>query len=308
MTRGVVLINKEQGFTSFDVVAVCRKIFGQKAVGHTGTLDPMATGVLPVLLGRATKLSDYLTSKEKSYEVEMELGYSTDSDDITGKEIARDEKSLSSLTEEMVKDALMKYQGDFLQVPPSYAAIKKDGRKLYEYARAGVEVSVPPRPVTVYSLEIREIHLPKVRFFVHCSKGTYIRSICRDVGAYLGCGGVMTALTRASTSGFTLSDCFTLQQLKDMKEEGRLDEAVLSMDVLLREYPKLSVLSEKESLLLNGNPLREDEVTGDLLAEGLIHGAVYRIYRNGEIAALYRYDEKRRLLMNEKMLMELTLS
>ena len=312
MTRGVVLINKEKGFTSFDVVAVCRKIFGQKAVGHTGTLDPMATGVLPVLLGRATKLSDYLTSKEKSYEVEMELGYSTDSDDITGKEIFRCEKmQLSSLTEDAVSETLMKYQGDFLQVPPNYAAIKKDGRKLYEYARAGVAVSVPPRPVTVYSLEIRGISIPKVRFYVHCSKGTYIRSICRDVGKDLGCGGVMTALTRASTSGFTLSDCYTLQQLKEMKEEGRVEEAVLSMDVLLREYPALSVIPEKESLLLNGNPLGEDEVVGEIIEEwnkglntGLKDGAIYRIYHNGEIAALYRYDAKRRLLMNEKMLME----
>ena len=152
MYQGVVILNKEPGFTSFDAVAVCRRIFGQKAVGHTGTLDPMACGVLPICLGRATKLSDLLTSSEKEYEVEMELGITTDTDDCTGEELSRTDPS--QLTEEEVKEALQSYIGTYDQVPPRYAAIKKDGRKLYEYARAGIEVDVPGRPVTIFELTI----------------------------------------------------------------------------------------------------------------------------------------------------------
>jgi len=298
MYQGVVIINKEPDFTSFDVVAVCRKIFGQKAVGHTGTLDPMARGVLPVCLGRATKLSSMLTSTEKSYEVEMELGRTTDTDDVTGVETGRTDPS--GLTEDQVRNVLTGYIGSYDQVPPRYAAIKKDGKKLYEYARAGVEVDMPGRPVTIYELEILEIRLPKVTYRVRCSKGTYIRSLCRDVGADLGVGAVMTGLLRRSTGGFSLEDAVTLDQLKAAKEEGTLEQKVLPMDVLLKDYPAVTCKPEGEKLLLNGNALPASAVTGEKLQQGQI----CRVYLKDTFAALYRYDAGRNMLHNEKMLLE----
>ena len=298
MYQGVVILNKEPGFTSFDAVAVCRRIFGQKAVGHTGTLDPMARGVLPICLGRATKLSDLLTSSEKEYEVEMELGITTDTDDCTGEELSRTDPS--HLTEEEVRIALQKYVGSYDQVPPRYAAIKKDGRKLYEYARAGIEVDMPGRPVTIFELKILHMELPRVTYSVRCSKGTYIRSLCRDVGKDLNTGAIMTALTRRYTGGFSLDRAVTLSELEAAKEEDRLSQYVLPMDVLLQDYPELQCTEEGRKLLLNGNALRSSCVTG----EDLKKDQLYRVYLDGQLAALYRYDAKQRLLKNEKMLLE----
>lgn len=298
MYQGVVILNKEPGFTSFDAVAVCRRIFGQKAVGHTGTLDPMARGVLPICLGRATKLSDLLVSTEKEYEVEMELGRTTDTDDCTGQELTA--ADTSGLTEEQVREALLRYIGDYDQVPPRYAAIKKDGKKLYEYARAGIEVDMPGRPVSIYELEILEMKLPKVQYRVRCSKGTYIRSLCRDVGQDLGVGAVMTALIRRSTSGFTLEQAVTLAELEDAKQQGTLESYVRPMDQLLQKYQALTCLSSGEKYLLNGNQLPQAVVTGAELTDQ----EMYRIYFNDALAALYRYDAGRGMLRNEKMLLE----
>ena len=303
MYQGVVVLNKEPGYTSFDAVAVCRGIFGQRAVGHTGTLDPMARGVLPICLGRATKLSDILTSSEKEYEVEMELGRSTDTDDITGRvtEEASTE-ALGHLTEEKIRHALLGYIGESLQVPPKYAAIKKDGKKLYEYARAGVEVEMTGRPITIHELEILDVRClahPVVCFRVRCSKGTYIRSLCRDVGMDLGVGGIMTSLLRRSTGGFSLEEAVTLDQLKEAKTQGRLEQYVRPMDQLLGHFPALNCREEAKKLLINGNPLRPGNVVGK---DSLTDGSYYRIYLMGELTALYRYNAARGLLLNEKML------
>ena len=317
MYQGVVLLNKEAGFTSFDAVAVCRRIFGQKAVGHTGTLDPMATGVLPICLGRATKLTDLLTSSEKEYEVEMELGVSTDTDDRTGEILCK--KDIGHLTEEMVEEALLRYVGDYDQVPPRYAAIKKDGKKLYEYARAGIQVDMPGRPVSIYEIEILEMKLPVVRFRVRCSKGTYIRSLCRDVGEDLGTGAVMSGLLRRSTGGFSLEQTVTLGQLEKAKEEGVLGDYVLPMDRLLLNYLPLQCTEEGRKALINGNALKpsmvrqgaERHVTeqeGSLRSGdqrlSLQHDMLYRVYLDGQLAALYRFQKDRGILKNEKMLLE----
>ena len=324
MYQGVVILNKEPGFTSFDVVAVCRGIFGQRSVGHTGTLDPMARGVLPVCLGRATKLSDLLTSSEKEYEVEMELGRTTDTDDCTGQLLTEaDPECLNTVTEQAVREALLAHLGESLQVPPRYAAIKKDGKKLYEYARAGVEVEMPGRPVTIHEIRILEITLPKIRYQVRCSKGTYIRSLCRDVGAELGVGAVMTALSRNSTGGFSLEEAVTLDQLKAAKEAGQLDRYVRPMDQLLTHFPAMQCQEEGRKFLLNGNPLRtsvlkpmEDPArvqgtsgrdTESVASENgvdLSDKEVCRVYLDGGLTALYRYDAGRRQFKNVKMLLE----
>ena len=311
MYQGVVVLNKEPGFTSFDAVAVCRGIFGQKAVGHTGTLDPMARGVLPICLGRATKLSELLTSSEKEYEVEMQLGRTTDTDDITGKVIEETSmEAVKCLTEEQVRDTLLRYQGDSLQIPPRYAAIKKDGRKLYEYARSGVEVDVEGRPISIYELDVLKICLPFVHFRVRCSKGTYIRSLCRDVGKDLGTGAVMSALLRRKTGGFTLEEAVTLEELKEAKKEGQLMNYVRPMDQLLQHFRARICTEEGRKFLNNGNPLRPEVlISGDPFFDALDirpddpqSGSLYRVYLDGTLAALYRYDESKKLFYPVKML------
>ena len=188
MMNGIIIIDKETGFTSHDVVAKMRGICGQRKIGHTGTLDPLATGVLPVCLGSATKLCDMLADRDKEYETELLLGTETDTQDITGQILARYPVDIS---EDRVKDAVFSFAGEYLQVPPMYSALKVGGKKLYELARAGKEVERKARPVQIYELEILEYRLPVVRMRVACSKGTYIRTLCADIGQKLGCGGTM---------------------------------------------------------------------------------------------------------------------
>lgn len=189
MIHGIINVYKEKGFTSHDVVAKLRGIVGQKKIGHTGTLDPDATGVLPVCLGKATKLCDLLTDKNKTYEAVLLLGKTTDTQDITGEVL--EEKSTEALTEEKVREAIEGFIGDYEQIPPMYSALKVNGKKLYELAREGKVIERKARPVKILDIQILEIDLPKVRMEVSCSKGTYIRTLCHDIGEKLGCGGCM---------------------------------------------------------------------------------------------------------------------
>ena len=186
MINGVLNIYKEKGFTSHDVVAKLRGITKQKKIGHTGTLDPDAQGVLPVCLGKATKLCDMLTDKDKVYEAVLLLGKSTDTQDITGTVL--EEKSISGLTEEAVRKCIQAFIGEQEQIPPMYSALKVNGKKLYELAREGIEIERKARRITIHDIEILEVNLPRVRMSVHCSKGTYIRTLCNDIGEKLGCG------------------------------------------------------------------------------------------------------------------------
>ena len=186
MIHGIINVYKEKGFTSHDVVAKLRGIVGQKKIGHTGTLDPDATGVLPVCLGKATKLCDLLTDKNKTYEAVLLLGKTTDTQDITGEVL--EEKSTEALTEEKVREAIEGFIGDYEQIPPMYSALKVNGKKLYELAREGKVIERKARPVKILDIQILEIDLPKVRMEVSCSKGTYIRTLCHDIGEKLGCG------------------------------------------------------------------------------------------------------------------------
>ena len=194
MIHGIINVYKEKGFTSHDVVAKLRGIVGQKKIGHTGTLDPDATGVLPVCLGKATKLCDLLTDKNKTYEAVLLLGKTTDTQDITGEVL--EEKSTEALTEEKVREAIEGFIGDYEQIPPMYSALKVNGKKLYELAREGKVIERKARPVKILDIQILEIDLPKVRMEVSCSKGTYIRTLCHDIGEKLGCGGCMESLMR----------------------------------------------------------------------------------------------------------------
>ena len=203
MYHGIINVYKEPGYTSHDVVARLRGILKQKKIGHTGTLDPAAEGVLPVCLGAGTRLCDMLTDRSKTYQAVMLLGCETDTQDTTGTILAEDREGALSLVEEQVNEAVMGFKGDYAQIPPMYSALKVDGKKLYELARAGKEVERRPRAVQILDIKVSRIELPRVWMEVTCSKGTYIRTLCHDIGRLLGCGGCMEHLTRTRVDRFS---------------------------------------------------------------------------------------------------------
>ena len=203
MKSGIINVYKEAGYTSFDVVAKMRGILGIKKIGHTGTLDPDATGVLPVCIGKATKVCDLLTDKDKTYEAVMRLGVVTDTQDMTGQVL---EEHAVTVTEDAVRRAVGQFVGQIEQVPPMYSALKVGGQKLCNLARKGIEVERKPRPVTIYEIRIKNIALPLVTMEVHCSKGTYIRTLCQDIGQALGCGGCMESLVFAKRAALDMTE------------------------------------------------------------------------------------------------------
>ena len=218
--NGIIVIDKGNGYTSFDVVAKMRRICGEKKIGHTGTLDPMATGVLPILIGNATKAQSLLPESDKEYEATFSFGITTDTLDITGKIISQTE---SNVKLEDLEAVLPQFRGNIMQLPPMYSAVSKDGVRLYELARKGLITEREARPVTVYKLDLLNFdeQLQSAKIIVKCSKGTYIRSICDDIGQTLGCGAVMTSLRRVTACGYTLDDAITLEKAKELSENGR---------------------------------------------------------------------------------------
>ena len=253
MRNGIIIINKEMGYTSHDVVAKLRGITKQRKIGHTGTLDPDATGVLPVCLGKATKVCELVTNQEKSYETVLLLGRVTDTQDISGAVIAENETK--GLSEQQVRDCIQDYIGSYEQLPPMYSALKVQGKKLYELAREGKEVARKTRQVTVYNITIIDISLPRVRMSVHCSKGTYIRTLCHDIGEMLGCGGCMEELIRTAVGRFDLADSYTLAQVELLMKQGRLDEVLLPIDEMFSELTEVTILPICEPLAYNGNDI-----------------------------------------------------
>lgn len=257
MINGIINIYKEKGFTSHDVVAKLRGITRQKKIGHTGTLDPDATGVLPVCLGNATKLCDLLTDKDKEYETVLLLGKVTDTQDITGEVL---KESAVRVTEEQVKDVVNSFIGAIEQIPPMYSALKVNGKKLYELAREGKVIERKPRPITIYDITILEIKLTdechEIRLKVNCSKGTYIRTLCHDIGEALGCGGCMKSLVRTKVSKFLLEDAITLEEVQKLQQEDKLVEQVIPVADMFPQHPKLYVNEVGNRFLVNGNPLK----------------------------------------------------
>ena len=288
MIDGFINIYKEQGFTSFDVVAKLRGILKQKKIGHTGTLDPMAEGVLLVCLGSATKMCDLLTEKNKTYTCTMLLGKTSDTEDVT--DVYPDEKT--------VRAAVMSFVGDYRQIPPMYSAIKVNGKKLYELARAGQVIERDPRPVTIHGITIQSVELPRVTFDVSCSKGTYIRSLCRDIGEKLGCGAVMEKLVRTEVKGFTIEESLTLDEVEMARDDGTLMQHILTTDKLMPDIPELHIAEKGVKLLANGNKL-----SADAFAENKIHRDTYvKVFdENGRFAALYEYSDEKRQYVPFKM-------
>ena len=288
MIHGILNIYKEKGYTSHDVVAKLRGITGQRKIGHTGTLDPEAEGVLPVCLGRATKVCDLLTDRDKTYEAVLLLGIRTETQDVTG--TVTDRGDIQGITREMVEQAARKYVGEYDQIPPMYSALKVNGKKLYELAREGKTIERKARRVRIYELEILEEALPRVRLRVRCSKGTYIRTLCDDIGADLGCYGCMEALLRTSVGPFALEEACRLEKVASAVKAGELGKMLCPIDRLFAEYPAVQVKKGWEKLAYNGNGLKRSMTDGDRETRD---GACVRIYdAGGNFLALYRYHRE----------------
>ncbi len=253
MIHGILNVQKEKGYTSHDVVAKLRGITGQRKIGHTGTLDPDADGVLPVCLGRATRLCDMITDRDKTYETVLLLGRITDTQDAGGKTLQTSDTS--GLQKEDVCRVAEGFTGEYAQIPPMYSALKVNGRKLYELAREGKEVERKARKVRIFGIEILKSELPRVRMRVKCSKGTYIRTLCHDIGERLGCGGCMEELTRTCVGRFSLEESLTLDRIAEKYRDGSLSDVLVPMDRMFDDYPGMTVREPWESLAKNGNPL-----------------------------------------------------
>ena len=307
MHDGILNVYKEAGYTSFDVVAKLRGILHQKKIGHTGTLDPMAEGVLVVCLGKATKLCDILPDHDKIYEATMLLGIVTDTEDISGKVLHSSPVEASDYPDSRLEEAIYKYQGTYDQIPPMYSAIKVDGRKLYELAREGQTIKRKARSVTIYALEILRIELPRVTFRIVCSRGTYIRSLCRDIGEYLGCGACMEKLVRVRACGFDVSDSLKLDAVAYLEQEDKLKDYIAPIDSMYQDYPKLYVKEPSDKLVYNGNKLKKENI--GRMTEGTLPAsdegnteAKFLVYDSkGGFVGIYEYRLKEGLFVPYKM-------
>ncbi len=272
--NGIIVINKQQDFTSFDVVAVTRGILREKKIGHSGTLDPMATGVLPILIGRAAKAQSLLPDTNKEYEADFRLGVTTDTLDITGKIISEKE---SHCNWQQIEKVLPQFRGDIMQIPPMYSAVQKDGIRLYDLARQGIEVERAARPVWVEKLELVSFDekTQSGKLVISCSKGTYIRVICDDIGKALGCGCVMTALCRTKACGYGLDDAVTLKELEKIKNEGRVEELIRPTDSIFSCFQPVYVSEKQAVRFSNGAGLDLDRVK---TVCDKTDGTLYRVY------------------------------
>lgn len=309
---GIINVYKEKGFTSHDVVAKLRGILRMKKIGHTGTLDPAAEGVLPVCLGKGTRLCDMLTGKTKTYRAVLLLGQETDTQDTTG--VVQAEYPVH-VTEEEVRKAIVSFLGDYMQIPPMYSALKVNGKKLYELARQGKEVERQARPVQILDIQIESIDLPRATFFVTCSKGTYIRTLCHDIGEKLGCGGCMEKLIRTRVDRFVIGDSLRLSEVEALAKAGQIEDRIVPVDGMFENCP--AYVSESEvldKLLQNGNPfpkglgprdgclvqigssLAEHQVSADGNSEMVLpDSGIIRVYDSAnQFIGLYAYQPEKK--------------
>lgn len=279
---GLINIYKEKGFTSHDVVAKMRGILRMKKIGHTGTLDPDATGVLPVCVGKGTRLCSLLENHDKTYRAVLLLGMETDTQDVTGQILA--EKPVC-VTEEQVLEALPAFRGKIMQIPPMYSALKVNGKKLYEYAREGKVIEREARPVEIYELTVEKIELPRITMTVSCSKGTYIRTLCHDIGQALGCGGCMESLVRTRVGDFHLEQAITLKELEAKRDAGELDSCLVTVEQIFAGLPAVTTRKQYDVLIHNGN-----RVSGNML-ETVPQEKQVRMYdSSGLFTGIYEWD------------------
>lgn len=245
--NGIVIVDKPQGWTSQDVTARLRRVFGTRRIGHGGTLDPMATGVLPVFVGRATRGVEFFEHAEKVYETVLRPGITTDTEDITGTVLTQQDVTL---TETQVEAVLPRFRGEIMQVPPMYSALKVNGQKLCDLARKGKEIPRDPRPITIHELTFLGMENGGIRLRVHCSKGTYIRTLCKDIGEALGCGGCMESLRRVSAGEYAIDEAVPLQELLDAQNP---ETYLRTVDTMFRNYPAVKLTPNQEKRCRNGN-------------------------------------------------------
>lgn len=283
---GFICLDKGQGMTSFYAVRKMRNIIGEKKAGHGGTLDPMATGVLPVAFGAATRFLELFPSHDKAYEAQIKLGVTTDTLDITGNVLSEKE---SSVTREELEKILCRFRGRIKQVPPMYSAIQKDGKRLYELARQGIEIEREEREIEIYSLELLTFDEQRQSFSVsvECSAGTYIRTLSSDIGEMLGCGAVMTNLRRTKALGFTLSDCVTLEELEEKMKNGEMQSVLHKVENAI-DYKKLTVSSAQAKRFHNGGELETVR-----LKQKTEPGRLYRVFsQTGEFVGVGETDSE----------------
>lgn len=299
--EGVLPVHKPAGFTSHDVVAKTRRLLGLKRIGHTGTLDPQVTGVLPLCIGRATRFVEYIQELPKVYEAELALGYSTDTEDWTGETVERLNPGQVRLEEAALRRTIASFVGTIEQVPPMYSAVKIGGRKLYELAREGRQIERKARRVDIYEIETLRLNLdadyPTVRFRVRCSKGTYIRTLCVDIGRALGYPAVMTDLVRSSTGSIQLDRCLKLEEIEALHREGRLAERLIRADRLLVQFPAATV---DERQALHASQGKAVPLPSGL--QGVAAGQLIRLYGPQDaFIGIYRIERPAGLLRPEKV-------
>ena len=296
MIHGIINVYKEKGYTSHDVVARLRGILGQKRIGHTGTLDPDAEGVLPVCLGKATKVCELLADWDKTYRAILLLGQVTDTQDVSG-EILETREVTASIKE--VYEAIQSFKGEYAQVPPMYSALKVNGKKLYELAREGKTVERKARNVQIHEIKIHEIVLPRISMTVNCSKGTYIRTLCHDIGQKVGCGGCMEQLLRTQVGMFRVEESLRLDEIEVLHDLGQLQEHMAAIDSLFSLYPAVTVKQEYQKLHDNGNELYGRQV-GKQGFPGQ-DGPVRMYGSDGNFQAVYEYLKKENRFRPMKM-------
>ena len=279
---GIIPLKKGENITSFFAVNKVRRIIGEKKCGHTGTLDPNATGVLPIAVGGATRFIELLPTHKKAYKATFKTGFCTDTLDIWGTVTETFEKEVSF---EEIEKATAEFKGEIMQLPPMYSAIKRDGVRLYELARQGIEVERTPRKCEIFELSVSEVENGEYSLYCECSAGTYIRTLINDIGERLGCGATMTSLCRTFACGVELSECFTLEELNELKEKGEIEKAIIPLEKLLLEYPEIHVTENQAKRFSNGGSLMRNRLR-DLKENG-----IYRVYGNGEFLGLGELTE-----------------
>lgn len=300
MINGVINVYKEPGFTSHDVVAKLRGILKQKKIGHMGTLDPNAVGVLPVCLGKATKLCDILSEKDKTYNATLLLGLDTDTQDTSGEVISKaDTDSIMELSDDKVFETIKSYIGDYDQIPPMFSAIKIGGEKLYNLARRGEVIERPARHCRIIDITVTKMELPRVDLHVTCSKGTYIRTLCHDIGKDLGVGGCMEKLVRTKVERFSVEDSITLKQIEEFRDNNTLEDYITPVDEMLGNYSKCIVSKGAEKLVYNGNIFTSGNTFLKMNHED---GQIVRVYTSeGEFIGLYKFNSEKQIYKPVKM-------
>ena len=295
---GIVIVDKPQDWTSQDVTARLRRVFNTRRIGHGGTLDPMATGVLPVFVGRATRGVEFFEHAEKTYETVLRLGLTTDTEDITGTVLT---ETKVSVTEEQIAQTLEAFRGEIMQIPPMYSALKVNGQKLCDLARKGKTVERQPRPITIHELTLLERGENTLRLRVRCSKGTYIRTLCADIGEKLGCGGTMKSLERTRVGQFSLEKAVTLSELEQIRDRGAFDEVLFPVEHAFLDCPKLHMREEMQKRLENGNAILPEHTR-----EGIVYeeGWVRMARSDGSFAGVYTYNRDRQWYQPVKMFLE----